>query len=590
MKLWLAYFGLAFGLSLLCTAVVRYSARRLNFIARPRGERWHKRPTALLGGIAIVFSFFVSFLLIPQKSETLWTLSLTSLFLFAVGLVDDLTNLKPQSKLIAQIVGASILMYLGFLLHLTHYTLLNLLITLVWLVGITNAFNLLDNMDGLASGIALIAAAFRFLFFLMDHNESAALVTLVFMGAVAGFLLFNFHPASIFMGDGGSLFIGFFLGGLNLAGGYPYTKSLFSVLLFPSLILLIPIFDTAFVTLMRRASGRPISMGGTDHTSHRLVAVGLSERRAVLILYTLAILAGGMAFLLYRLGFSYAVLFISFLVIGLVILGIYLGRVHVYEVSQVPAGESRNMIQLLADFRYKRQAVNVICDATLITLAYYGAYLLRFEDSPLLPIQLQLFAVSLPIIMICHMVAFVGLGVYRGVWRYTGVPDLVRLGQGVVLGTIGSILFLLYVYRFDGFSRAVFIIHAALLTLFLLAARVSFRVLDTYLRAPSRQNKRVLIYGAGDGGELMLRELLNNKNLQRTPVGFIDDDPGKYRRRIHGFPVLGDFSSLPSVVEKYDVTEIIVSTGKVHGPVLASLSEFCRQSNIAVLKSRIMLE
>ncbi|MBI1746729.1 MAG: hypothetical protein HYR55_09095 [Acidobacteria bacterium] len=587
---YLLYFGLAFILSLVLTPLIRRLARRFGFVARPRDERWHKRPTALLGGIAIVTSFFIAFLLIPQKSGPLWILSLAGLFVFSVGLFDDLRNLKPQTKLLLQIVGAAVLVYLGFLLRLTPYPLLNLLITLLWIVGITNAFNLLDNMDGLCSGIALIAAGFRFLFFLMDHNATAALTTLVFMGAVAGFLLFNFNPASIFMGDSGSLFIGFFLSGLNLIGDSPYTKSMFSVLLFPSLILIIPIFDTAYVTIMRRASGRPISVGGTDHTSHRLVAVGLSERQAVVILYMIALIAGVVAFLLYRHGFSYAILFISFLAIGLALLGIYLSRVRVYEADQLPAGETRNVIQLLADLPYKRQALSVVLDVALITLAYYGAYLLRFEESSALSGELAMFTLSLPIVIIAHLLAFIWLGIYRGVWRYMGVRDAVRLAQGVMMGSAGSVLFLLFVYRFAGFSRSLFIIFAALLTLFLVGVRLSFRILDEFLRTPAETQKKVLIYGAGDGGELLLRELLSNQAWQRTPVGFIDDDKNKWRRVIHGVPVLGDVSNLPAIVAKYAVTEIIVSSSKIQGPTLASLYEICQRRNLVVTKSRIVLE
>jgi UDP-GlcNAc:undecaprenyl-phosphate GlcNAc-1-phosphate transferase len=584
------YYGLAFAVSLLSTFIVRRTAYRLGFIAAPSNKRWHRKPTALLGGIAIVVSFYLPFLLTSPKNTTLWTLAIASLLMFALGLFDDLKHIKPQSKLIGQIIAASVLIYAGFLLRLTDYAAINVLITLVWIVGITNAFNLLDNMDGLCTGVALIASTFRFLFFLMDNNYQSAVTTLIFMGALSGFLFFNFNPASIFMGDSGSLFIGFFLSGLNLAGGFPYTKSMFSVLLFPILILIIPIFDTTFVTLVRKFSGRPISVGGTDHTSHRLVAVGLSERRAVMILYAIAIVSGYIAFVLYRHGFSYGILFLSFLAISMLLLGIYLSKIKVYEENQAQAVDEKNVFQLVADLPYKRQILSILFDLCLVVLAYYSAYLLRFENSPFAGSELLLFTASLPIVIIAHMTAAFYFGVYRSVWRYTGLRDLIGITKASLVGTIGAILFLLYATRFVGFSRAVFIIYTLLLIVLLAGARLSFNIFDVLFQPTAQDHKKVVIYGAGDGGELVLRELLNNRELKKTVVGFIDDDRGKYRTIIHGLPVLGSVNDLDPIINKHAISEVIISSNKISENALDILYEICRTRNISVQRASIRFE
>src|SRR5262249_9820274 len=155
----------------------------------------------------------------------------------------------------------------------------DMILTLVWVVGVTNAFNLLDNMDGLAGGMAFIAGGFRLALFLLEGNLAAAIMTAGFMGAVAGFLIRNVPPARIFMGDAGSLFLGFFLSGLCLVvdAAY-YSRGIMAVLAVPVLLVLIPIFDTTFVTVTRLLRGQAVSQGGRDHTSHRLVALGASER------------------------------------------------------------------------------------------------------------------------------------------------------------------------------------------------------------------------------------------------------------------------------------------------------------------------
>ena len=162
------------------------------------------------------------------------------------------------------------------------------------------------------------------------------------MGSVAGFLVFNYPRASIFMGDAGSFTVGFVLAALNLSNGQVYSKSLFSVLFFPVLVLAIPILDTTFVSVVRYFSGRAISQGGRDHVSHRLVAVGLSETVAVLLLWSVSTVAGLIAFVLYKVGFSYAWFGAALLALGLVLFSVVLARVRVYdEAAMLEGGDAR---------------------------------------------------------------------------------------------------------------------------------------------------------------------------------------------------------------------------------------------------------
>ena len=291
----------SFCLALILTPLVRALARRYDFVAAPKSDRWHKKPTAMLGGVAIWLSVLVTTLIFSPEIRYGKLILLTSTFLFVVGLIDDVIHTKPYQKLIGQILGSAFVVYYGLTLPWTGSVIVNMALAIFWLIGITNAINLLDNMDGLASGIAVIAAGFLALSFVNSGQFTEALVLLIFAAALLGFLVYNSHPASIFMGDCGSMFVGFFLASsalMNVSGGR--SRSFLPVLAVPILVLFIPIFDTTFVTVLRKLSGRAASQGGRDHTSHRLVALGMSERHAVWMLYGFAALSGLLAILVQR--------------------------------------------------------------------------------------------------------------------------------------------------------------------------------------------------------------------------------------------------------------------------------------------------
>ena len=281
---------------------VRLCALQFGWVEQPRADRCVHRPTARFGGIGILAGLAVAVSVSPHIPEQLVGLSLLAIGMFTIGLVDDVIGLRPQSKLVTQI-GAGVLLYLvGFRFNASLPWAVDFFIVLVWVVAITNAMNLLDNMDGLAGGIAVIAGLFRLALYLSDGNQSGALLSAAFVGAVSGFLIFNFSPASIFMGDCGSFLIGFVLAALNLTTRQMYAKSLVAILLFPALY---SQFRSSIRRLSRSSGGSRggVSVRGADHTSHRLVAVGLSERQAVLVLYAISIASGGLAYTLYRVGF-----------------------------------------------------------------------------------------------------------------------------------------------------------------------------------------------------------------------------------------------------------------------------------------------
>lgn len=596
MSLYLAYFlafSLALGLSAALTPVARRTALRRGHVAKPREDRWHTKPTALSGGVAIFVAFSLTLsaaaFLFPGAGglSKFLPLFLCALLIFSLGLTDDIYNLSPQTKLVGQIVVAAILVFFGFKINwFTSYT-LNTFVSVLWIVGITNAFNLLDNMDGLAAGIAFISALFLAIITLVALGDGSGngqlLILAAFMGALIGFLLYNFHPASVFMGDCGSLFIGFLLAGTTTHQELFRFGHLLPIIMVPLLIVFIPIWDTGFVSVMRTLFGRSITQGGRDHASHRMVAIGLPEGKAVVTLYGFSI-AGGAVALVGAL-YGSAIFFTCFVIFILIAIffWIFLAKVRIYP------KEERNLLQksrvlttMWIDFTYKRRVFEVTLDVFLVPFAYWVSYVLRYEGNTY-GSNFPLFLKSLPIVLACSMLAYFAFGVYRGVWRYTSVAELITYTKAATLGVVASLMVIVFIYRFDSFSRTVFVIFWGISLFFLAGSRLSFRVIAEIVRRNSVENgRRVLIYGAGDKGEFALREIVNNPKLGLTPVGFIDDDMKKHKRRIQGYKVLGGRDELADLIPKYRINEIILASKGIYPENLHATCSICERLGVTL--------
>ncbi|MDX6403326.1 MAG: UDP-GlcNAc:undecaprenyl-phosphate/decaprenyl-phosphate GlcNAc-phosphate transferase [Blastocatellia bacterium] len=584
--------AVAFVLALALTPVVRALARRWGFVAKPKVDRWHKNPTAMMGGVGIWLAVVGTYLALVPHTQQGWVVVGAASFLFVVGLIDDCLPVKPYQKLIGQVIGAAIVVNYGLVLPWTRSLPINMLITIFWLIGITNAINLLDNMDGLATGIAAIASCFLTYNFLSGNQTTEAVMMAVFAAALLGFLVYNSNPATIFMGDSGSMFIGFFLAGaalVNVSGGR--SRSFVPVLAVPILVLFIPIFDTTFVTILRKLSGRAASQGGRDHTSHRLVALGMSERRAVWMLYGLAGLSGFLAIMVRQAKPDVSLALLAAFVLVLTLLGVYLAGVKGYdEEEDLRAARDKPPFAFLVDFSYKRRIFEVLLDVVLIVLAYWSAYAVKFEpfsDSP----AWKLFLRTLPVLVVVRLGAFLLFGVYRGIWRYTSIDDLMAFAKAVAAGSLVSMAIVLFKFRFQGFSRAIFVIDALVMLMLLAGSRVAFRFFRQVLPAGSGdQGQRVLIYGAGDAGELLLRELLNNRELSYAPVGFIDDDPKKLGKVIHGFRVFGGNGMLGKIIVDHQIEQLLISTPRISEARLAEIARECEARNIELKRLSIRLE
>lgn len=370
-KVAIAFFA-ALAISLILTPLIAKFAVRVNFVDSPSGKKVHAKPTPLLGGLAIYFSFITAISFAIEADKTLIASLVGGTVIMVMGIIDDKFKLIPRLKLLAQFIAAIITIIMGVQAAFIKTPFLSMIFTCVWIVGMTNAFNLIDNINGLCAGTVAVASFFFGALAFINCNFVVAAASYALMGSALGFLRYNFPKAKIFMGDAGSMFLGFMLASIAVAGGWK-TSSVTTSLAIPVLILGYPIFDVIFVTVMRLLEGRPVSIGGKDHSSHRfaiaimesimrsrgknnskgtklipaivtfskglrtkgedrvlnrLAASGFKKKRGVLILYGLSFILGLAALGMTVLGryFDWAIMTLTFVLI--LLFGIRLGRVR----------------------------------------------------------------------------------------------------------------------------------------------------------------------------------------------------------------------------------------------------------------------
>lgn len=279
-------FAAALVLAIGGTPIARRLALRAGVVDQPSARKVHTRPIPLLGGLAMYGAFLVALVLFTDRFyiPQLIGIVVGATWVSFLGIWDDRVGLGAGLKLSGQIFGGLILIVTGVTVNLFQQPLLDAAITLFWVVGITNAMNLLDNVDGLSGGVAAIASAFFLLIAALNGQYLVGSLAAALLGVSLGFLLYNFNPASIFMGDAGALFLGFVLAAVGIKLRFPNNTYLVTWMV-PVLVLGLPIFDTTLVVLSRLRRRVPFYLGGKDHLSHRLVQRGMTTREAVMALY-----------------------------------------------------------------------------------------------------------------------------------------------------------------------------------------------------------------------------------------------------------------------------------------------------------------
>ena len=532
-------------------------------VAVPSAERWHEQPTPTFGGVGIFVGFSAAILLALATGSLEWSGELGGILagitiVFVAGLVDDLWHLSPVAKLAAQVIAAVVVLGSGLDVEIVGNDVLAWAIGLVWLVGITNAFNLLDNMDGLAATLAVVSCAYFAIDAVTEHENDTVLALALALGlACAGFLPFNLRPrrgAAVFMGDSGSQVIGFGLASLALAASWTVAGTTVATILLPLLVLAIPILDTTLVTIARLVEKRPVTQGGRDHTSHRLVYYGLSETKAVLLLAIVASAIGATA-LAYNVLDNGRLTAIGVLVtfVLLVQFGSFLSDLEERSRRGLEGPEPSLWRALVFE---PRRLVEVFADFVIICASFLAAYLLAVGGFGT-DYERSVYLSALPILLGARYVFFVALGVYRRVWRYATARDVVPIAVGCFASALVAGLILIALRPIGSFPAVqIFVIDAILCTALVGASRLVLRLLPETLGLRG-ERRRVLIVGAGRAGRSLARDLREGRDAR--VVGFLDDNPRVRRRRILGISVVGSLDEAEHAIASTRADEVIVT-------------------------------
>ena len=538
-------------------------------VATPSGQRWHSRSTPTFGGVGIFGGLAAGIGLAAAVGATDATTELLGIaggctILFLAGLADDAITLKPLAKVAAQIAAAGLVLASGLDVEIVGNDVLATAIGLLWLVGITNAFNLLDNMDGLATSLAAVACAvFAVDAIARDGAELGLVVALALGGACLGFLPFNLRPgraAAVFMGDSGSQVIGFALAALALSSSWTTAGATLTSIVLPLLVLAVPILDTTLVTVRRALERRPVTQGGTDHSSHRLVYYGLSEHQAVAALTLLAALLGATALAYNVLGNARVTavgVLLSFVV--LVQFASFLGDLQERSRRDDPGPAPPLWRALVSN---PRRLLEVLVDFGIVCVSFLASYLL-FVDGGGTDVQRAIFLATLPVLLGVRYVLFVLFGIYRRIWRFASARDLVAIASAVALSVPITIAIMDAILGLGTFPLRAFVVDALLGTALVVASRLALRLLPLRERSPRSHRRRILIVGAGRSGRALARELAETGDARI--VGFLDDNPTVRRRRVVGVQVVGSLDEAAEQIAKTRPDEILVTIPDIDG-------------------------
>ena len=322
MKTYVVAFAIALFTSWILTPYVKNLAFKIGAVDKPDPRKVHKGIMPRLGGLAIFVGFLIAVLSTVTMSRDLFGILTGAFVILIVGILDDVYQLPAKVKLLGQIVAAAVLIFFGIQIEWLnnpfggyfYLDYLSIPITIFWVVSFTNVVNLMDGLDGLAAGVSAVASVTIILVALQQGYYTVAVMTAALAGGIIGFIRYNFNPATIFMGDTGSMFIGYILAAISILGAVKSATTI--ALIVPAIALGLPIMDTAFAIIRRHLNGKPIFKPDKGHFHHRLLAMGLTQRQAVMLMYLISAGLGLSAILLTEIDGIYAVLLVSAIIAG----------------------------------------------------------------------------------------------------------------------------------------------------------------------------------------------------------------------------------------------------------------------------------
>jgi UDP-GlcNAc:undecaprenyl-phosphate GlcNAc-1-phosphate transferase len=566
----------AFAIAVAGLPLMKRIAARYTIVAAPYSETLQKRRVPLLGGVAIIGAILIPLAL--NSALPLW-IGLPTLALLTVGVIDDAAAMRPLRKFVLQLIVVGVVVVAAPRLALTPWRLLNVILAGFFLLSTINAFNLIDGLDGLAGGVGIAAGLAAAAVAGLHGDLQAAMQCLVVVGALAGFLVYNLHPASIFMGDGGALPLGLLLGIMALHVGGLSGHSKLAHYVVPILIMLVPLLDTTIVSISRIATGTPVSRRGLDHSHHRLLALGLSDERAAALCWSLATVAGACAVLIALMPYPYLVATLPLMLAVFGLVGLFMIDLTFDSNSpNVVHGYLRGMARLLVAWTYKRRIAEALFDLAVIPAAYFGAFLLRL-DFTIDAGRVDAIIETIPWVIAATYIAFVVAGVYRGIWRYAGFSDIMRFANGAILA--GIFVVMIALVHPLALSGSIAVLYVILLFNLLIASRFSFQALRKAIALMASPADRVLIVGAGSLAESAARYLASASDHIGI-VGFVDDDNFKFGKVVHGRPILGSIDDLEVILARTWFNQILIAKEDLPETQMAAVWEMANGHQIVV--------
>lgn len=570
--------------TLVLTPIVREMNRRLGMVDKPDARRINKVPIPRGGGIAVVVGVIGTYLayhfisgrpaMAGLEDAQFYRMALLAIGVAVLGYVDDKISMKPRLKLLGQIVIAALVWLwagLGFRdLWPSLPAWADCIITVFWLVGAMNAFNLIDGLDGLASGISLIAVmGMAGSLWIVGKGESALFYCAI-GGGLLGFLKYNYNPASVFLGDSGSMFLGFLVSSLPLTS-HVSNSFLVSVGV-PLLAMGVPIFDTS-LAIFRRSLRRLINNNATgevmtadkDHLHHRLLrSTGLSQRKAAWLLYAGALGAVGVGLGSMCLEDRAAGLWLIAVTIGGIVIFRDMAMVEFFD-----AGTLLSRMVHTHDFQRRKELsrlatpILLALDVTMLAVISLGVTFVTFGE-----LDESVIRVALPIRVVSVVGCLVAFKAYRTVWPRAMLSNFMRLGVACVLGSVLSSAIIYYVNIVENYRLVLTTVVYAMATAVMMGlirvartmVRDAFYAMDCSRLKQRKDVSRILVYGAGLRYRAFRRELVRSTAANtRIIMGLLDDDVLLRGRYIGGLQVMGTLNEAPEIINRLNVDTVVVA-------------------------------
>jgi UDP-GlcNAc:undecaprenyl-phosphate GlcNAc-1-phosphate transferase len=576
----IAIIGFATITALLTTVLVRKVAVKYGIGTVPDMRKIHVGFIPHMGGLGIYFGGVVGILVAILWKDYYWQMFnfkyvgifIAATLMLLTGLLDDVRGLRASQKITIQIVASTIVIYSGCKIETIinpfgqpiQLGILSLPLTYLWLIGITNAINLLDGLDGLAAGVSFIAFSTFSVIAFQQQDWMTFGICLAVMGGIIGFLRYNYHPASIFMGDTGSLFLGFLLAAIALKG---LQKSQGIVALFiPILTLVVPIGDTALAFFRRLSKGQHPFSPDKDHLHHRLLFLGLSHRQAVHIIYLFSLLFCIAAYLMSTESRFYGLIF---LILILLIAIVSLNRLGYLEAQKIKTylGD-QTIIQVKKEMaplsmrRFWHKFFLIISDFCSLNMVLFLTYWFRFHSGVfsnigLLPASYYFSSGVWLILSSTFIVLFALNGLYSMRWDVSRFDQVLRTSRVILFGAAIIFLVTLDPQRILSISRLTLLFYTGVLIIFVNLARLSFIYIEKKFLILEYAPHKTLIVGASEKAKKILKEIRKNPHLLYEVMGIIANE--KSKKPISDLPYFGTYDRIPQVIRTKGIEEIIIA-------------------------------